>query len=66
MNKNIEYRAWSATMKFVLLVFLVTTGLLIAKFLDAGNWVTVTISIVGGWVARDAATKFSEAYRDKQ
>lgn len=53
-------------MKLVLLVFLVTTGLLVAKFLDGGQWVTTTLGIVGGWVARDAATKFSEAYRDKR
>lgn len=63
--KNLEYRAWGSTMKLVLLVFLTTTALLLYGSLSGDNWVAVTIGIVGGWVLKDAATKFSEAYKEK-
>jgi hypothetical protein len=62
--RNIEYRMFGATMRLVVFVFVVATGLLLFKAIDAPQWLNITISLVGGWVLRDGVTKAAEAFRD--
>jgi hypothetical protein len=62
--KNIAYRMFGATMRLVVFVFLMTTVLLVAGYIDAPTWLTVTMSGVFGWIGRDAVTKIVEMWRD--
>jgi hypothetical protein len=63
--KNLDYRAFGATFKLILLVWLTFVLLLLLGKVTAADLVNVTITGVFGWVLRDGATKVAEAYRDK-
>lgn len=62
--KNLDYRAFGATMKLVVMVWLTFLALLLWGKVTSDQFVYVTVVGVFGWVLRDSATKFAEAYRD--
>jgi len=55
----------SDTFKLVVLVFLVCVALLAVGKLTGAEFVNIVLYVVGGWVARDGATKAAEAWRDR-
>lgn len=64
--KNLDYRAFGTTMKFILAVWLTFVALLLWNKVTADHLVTVTMGGVFGWVLRDAAAKGAEAARDRE
>ena len=63
---NLEYRGTkSLTYKLVLLGFLTGTALLLFGEISGGQWVTGVLGLIGTYVVKEAASKASEAYRDR-
>jgi len=65
--KNLDYRSFwkSSTGQFAFIVWLSFVALLVNGYVTADHLVSITMTVIGGWVVRDGVGKGAEAMRDK-